>query len=416
MADPNDPIDPNPTPAGDLPAWQRALLSVLVPAEDLVDAVKQGIDRRYALNRPRHISAYRGWGDADRVELMGRVLADPQLPGPGDNDSRWRNLWATYKRFETDEVPHEPLQVRFGDSTAQVSSDDEGYFHVTLPGAPGTDSLWADASVSLADGTLETPLHVLIVEPGTTLGVISDIDDTLLESSITDWKRAAQLTFLQNARTRKPLKGAAKLYQALQAGLDGRGRVPVFYVSSSPWNLHGLLQDFMELNAVPAGPIFLRDFGIDENKLIKSSGHGHKLELVRQLITRYPTLRWVLLGDSGQADAELYGKAAQEFGSRIAAIYIRDVDPDTETPLDTLVGAQIDRVAGTHVPMVLARDSSAIAAHAAQLGLIDASWLPAIDREVARDAQRPSLAEAATDAAVEGQTKTPEPGRSDGPG
>lgn len=411
MADPNDSIDPNPTPAGDLPTWQRALLSVLVPAEDLVDAIKQGIDRRFGLNRPRHISAYRGWGDADHVELMGRVLADPQLPGPGDNDSRWRNLWATYKRFETDEVPHEPLLVTFNGNTAAVTSDDEGYFHAVLPSAPGIDSLWTEASVSLADGSMETPLHVLIVEPGATLGVISDIDDTLLESSITDWKIAAQLTFLQNARTRKPLKGAAKLYQAFQAGLDGRGRVPVFYVSSSPWNLHGLLQDFMELNAVPPGPIFLRDFGVDENKLLKSSGHGHKLELVRQLITRYPNLRWVLLGDSGQADAEIYGQAAQEFGSRIAAIYIRDVDPDLESPLDSVVGTQIERVAGTHVPMMLARDSSAIAAHAAQLGLIDASWLPAIDREVSRDAVRPSLAKAATDAAIEGETDAPEPGR-----
>ena len=117
------------------------------------------------------------------------------------------------------------------------------------------DDLWDNASVSLADGTLLTPQPVLQVGPGTAFGVISDIDDTILHSSILDWKTAAQLTFLHNARTRKPLQGVSKLYQALQAGVDGKARNPVFYVSSSPWNLYDLLDDFIELNAIPFGPV-----------------------------------------------------------------------------------------------------------------------------------------------------------------
>ncbi|TZF87888.1 App1 family protein [Cognatilysobacter lacus] len=388
-----------------LPAWQRALLAALVPAEDAIDRVRSRIDRRFGLNRPRHISAYRGFGDADHVELMGRVLADPQLSGPGDNDSRWRNLYASYKRFETDEVPNEPLVLEYGPARAEPSSDDEGYFNATLPGQPGVDALWAAASVSLADGSLRTPLEVLLVGADATVGVISDIDDTLLESSITDWKVAAQLTFLHNARTRKPLKGAAKLYQALQAGADGRGRVPIFYVSSSPWNLHGLLQDFMALNGIPNGPMFLRDFGLDAGKFIKSPGHGHKLERVRRLVARFPQLRWVLLGDSGQSDAGLYARVAQEFGDRIAAIYIRDVDEAVDTPLDLAVNAQMQLVAQTRVPMMLASDSSAIARHAAQLGLIDEGWVAAIDAEVLRDAARPTLGQAASDAAIDGKSE-----------
>lgn len=397
MTNPTDPQRPA--------AWKQALLAALLPAEHAIDDIRQRVDRRFGLNRPQHISAYRGFGDADHVELMGRVLADPQLPGPGDNDSRWRNLLSTYKRFETDEVPDEPLVLRYGNARVDIRSDEEGYFHAILPGQPGLHSLWASATVSLADGSLETPLQVLLVHADARLGVISDIDDTLLESSITDWKVAAQLTFLQNARTRKPLKGAAKLYQALQAGSDGSGRVPIFYVSSSPWNLHGLLQDFMELNGVPNGPMFLRDMGLDPGKLIKTPGHGHKLERVRTLMARFPNMRWVLLGDSGQADAELYAQAAEEFGHRIAAIYIRDVDAAIDTPLDRAASAQIKRVEVTQVPMVLSDDSIAIARHAEHLGLISASWLPAIEREVQLDVERPSLAHAATDAALEGKTE-----------
>ena len=94
--------------------------------------------------------------------------------------------------------------------------------------------------------------EVLIPDASAAVGIISDIDDTVLQSSITDWKTAAQLTFLGNARTRKPLLGVAKLYAALQAGVN-----PLFYVSSSPWNLYDLLEDFMRLNEIPPGPIFL---------------------------------------------------------------------------------------------------------------------------------------------------------------
>jgi len=261
--------------------------------------------------------------------------------------------------------------------------------------------------VSLADGSLSTAQPVMQVLPQARIGIISDIDDTVLHSSITDWKVAAQLTFLHNARTRKPLPGVAALYRALQADAGGQPHNPLFYVSSSPWNLYDLLEDFMELNAIPFGPIFLRDIGLDTGKFIKTPGHGHKLEHARRLIQRFPDLRWVLLGDSGQADAELYAQAAQEFGPRIAAIYIRDVDPDTDSPLDTGVDGYIERVAGTRVPMLRARDSQAIAEHAAGLGLLSPDLLPAIAAEVRRDHARPTLGEAATEELKEQVTEPP---------
>ncbi|HXH01405.1 MAG TPA: phosphatase domain-containing protein, partial [Xanthomonadaceae bacterium] len=205
----------------------------------------------------------------------------------------------------------------------------------------------------------------------------------------------------------KPLQGVAKLYQALQAGPEGQNstgttRRPIFYVSSSPWNLYDLLEDFLELNGIPFGPIFLRDLGTDTGKFFKTKGHGHKLERAKTLIERFPALCWVLLGDSGQADAELYAEAAREFGNRIAAIYIRDVDPGAEeSEFDTRTDAFIERVKGTSVPMLRVQDSLAIAEHALSLGLVSADAIASVAAEVKRDQQRPTLAQAATEAAVD---------------
>lgn len=393
------------------PAYVRQYLqSAVINADDYVDAARLRFQRVFRTQRPRHIAAYRGWGDASGVQMIGRVLAETPQGGPGEADGWWENLLNTYRRFESDEVPGQRVKVQFGNNVVEVVTDHEGYFQASLPGTPEATSLWSNAAASLPDGTLLTPQPILQVHPEARIGVISDIDDTILESGITNWKTAAQLTFLHNARTRKPLKGVAKLYQALQAGTDGQGRVPIFYVSSSPWNLYDLLEDFMELNGIPPGPVFLRDLGTDTGKFIKTKGHGHKLERARELIKRFPNLRWVLLGDSGQADAELYAEAAQEFGDRIAAIYIRDVDPEIESAYDRAVGGHIERVAGTKVPMLLARDSRAIAEHAADLGLIDRSWIEEITREVGRDEVRPTLAKAATEAAATSESTQQETG------
>jgi len=375
----------------------RALENGVIRGDDWVDAAFDRFNARFGRNKPQHIAAYRGYSDASGVELMGRVLAQQPLGGPGEHDDWWDNLLNTYRRFDSQEVPRAPLVVQYRGARLAVAADHEGYYVASfIPPAGSHDTLWAEARVALADGTLDTPQSLLQVLPQARIGIISDIDDTILQSSITDWKIAAQLTFLGNARTRKPLLGVAKLYAALQAGMN-----PLFYVSSSPWNLYDLLDDFIALNGIPPGPIFLRDIGTDTGKFIKTPGHGHKLERARMLIARNPRLRWILLGDSGQQDAELYAEAAQEFGDRIAAIYIRDVDPGIDGPLDAGVDAWIGKIAGTKVPMVRVKDSVAIAKHAAGLGLMDPAAIPAIITEVGKDAARPTLGEAAVEEAVE---------------
>lgn len=381
--------------------WPAALAGHLKDAvidiDDHIDHAWRRIDARLGRGLPRHIAAYRGFADARGIEAMGRVLADEPRGGPMEDAGWWDNLLDTYRRFETDEVPDAALSVRYRNATTGLRSDHEGYYQVSMDAAaPDADSpLWENATISLADSRLATPQPLLHVLPDAGIGIISDIDDTVLHSGITDIKTAAQLTFLHNARTRKPLAGVAALYRALQGASH-----PLFYVSSSPYNLYDLLEDFMELNGIPFGPIYLRDLGTDPGKFIKTAGHGHKLERATWLIERMPQLRWILLGDSGQADAELYAEAARTYGDRIAAIYIRDVDPGSDSENDLRVDGYIHRIEGTSVPMLRVADSMAIAEHARGLGLLDHAAVAGVATETERDRQRPTLGEAVVDEAL----------------
>ena len=205
--------------------------------------------------------------------------------------------------------------------------------------------------------------------PEAQLAVISDIDDTVVRTEATRVLRMARLVFFGNARTRLPFPGAATLYQALHWGRAGRPLNPVFYVSSSPWNLYDLLVDFLHLRGFPAGPLHLRDWGIRPKEGSLRDHHRHKLATIRRLLDAYPRLPFLLIGDSGQSDPEIYAEVVRQAPGRIPAVYIRDVSR-TAARSDA-IAALSQAVAAAGSTLVLARDSFAVARDAASWGWID---------------------------------------------
>ncbi len=153
----------------------------------------------------------------------------------------------------------------------------------------------------------------------------------------------------------------------------------MFYVSTSPWNLHEMLMQFLRLRGFPIGPLFLTDWGPGRGRLLRVSSQEHKLTLIRGILQEHPALRLVLIGDSGQADPEIYAILAAELPERIAAVYIR------RTPHARARGEDVDvlaaRVTSTGVPMIVVDDSVQIAVHAASLGLLDQAAVAGVRAE-----------------------------------
>ena len=338
-----------------------------------------------------HIDTYRGMVDGDgRCRLSGRVLERPYVHGPGLKDDWWDNLLNAYRRFDSEPMPGVSVDVSFRDQTRTVVTDAEGYYEAEFAFAKAEcQDLWQTAEVRRSDGGKVFLQGVQCVPDSARFGLISDIDDTVLQSNVSNWQGAIQTTFLRNARTRKPLEGVARLYQAFQKGRDGSGPNPIFYVSASPWNLYDLLVDFMALNDIPDGPIQLRDVDFSTSSFLHHAGPKSKLGKIHDIISRYPGLSWVLVGDSGQIDADLYAQTVEKFPGRIHAVYIRDIDEAADTTRDRFVDAQIKRIAGSKVPMLLVANSNAIAEHARTLGLIEPEELPKVEKEVEKDQARP---------------------------
>jgi phosphatidate phosphatase APP1 len=280
------------------------------------------------------------------------------------------------RRFASDEIPFARVRARFAGHELEAVADEEGFFDLCfeLVSSPDSSTVWHPVEVELLwpEETGVRATGSVLVPAGARFGVISDLDDTVVRSNVTSFLKMAQIVLLNNAHTRLPFEGVASFYHALQRG-EGQEFNPIFYVSSSPWNLYDLLEDFLDVHGVPAGPLFLKDWSPTT-----MLGHEkHKLGVIRMLLATYPELPFVLIGDSGENDPEIYHKAVREHPGRIRAIYIRDVATKER---DAAVHAIAREVRSLGVEMLLVPDTVAAAEHAAQEGLITPDALPDVRR------------------------------------
>jgi phosphatidate phosphatase APP1 len=229
------------------------------------------------------------------------------------------------------------------------------------------------------------------------------------------------MVFLGNARTRLPFPGVAAFYHALCQGTAGKPQAvpttttrnpqgnycnPIFYVSSSAWNIYDLLIDFLEHNDIPAGPLLLADYGFDPTSFPFASHDLHKTAQIKQILETYPDLPFILIGDSGQRDHAIYQQINYDYPGRVLAIYLRDVawltlDSSKETAkIETLPNG---------VEVVLAPNTAAAASHAAEHGFISAEALPSIGVAAVADAGEPGEVETILDELAAGESQPPQP-------
>lgn len=379
--------------------FKRAFLNATQPVERGFDSIKTRLGARFDRDDPVQILPFRGFGTPQRLFLQGRVLQDEPVNASGENDTILQNLGNAWKRFESDEVPHARLRARFGGWEGELTADEEGYFRaeIELPTPSVPVDLWHQVELELLHpepgvGT-RAAAPVLVPPDDAELGVISDIDDTVLETGVTQRLAMARNVFLNNARTRLPFKGVAAFYQALVEGVREGGLNPIFFVSGSPWNLYDLLAEFMDLQKIPRGPILLRDFGLDASKLLKKETREYKLGCIRPILDLYPKLPFVLIGDSGEQDPEIYRQVVREYPGRILAIYIRKIGVGPARDEAVLNLAKEVREEG--VPMLLCEDTEAAAVHARESGWIRAGQVEQVHQEKIKDEFAPTPMEEA---------------------
>ena len=385
-------------------AWlartRRALVqALLIRAAALVEdgvRVLQGLVLRLLRGTTTPlIVPFLGYGSPRRIQIGGRavlgspaagarlrpapdegVLAPAAAPAPARR-SRRAVLRTSISRFLTVEVAGAAVTVRTPDTSVIVRSDRDGYLDAVVDD-PGLAPGWHDVELSL-DGGVAVRAPVLVVAPDVRLGLVSDVDDTILETGLTRGLAFLRITLLTEVGERAPLPGAAALYRALVCR-PGEAGLPVFYLSTSPWNLHEVLLEFIALRGFPLGPLLLTDWGPGRGNLFRIGAREHKLGLIDRILAEHPDMALLLVGDTGQLDPEIYATAARTHPGRIRAIYVRRTGTHDVARLAE-VDALATEVTAGGVPMLAVDDSVQIAEHAATLGLLDAAAVDEVRAE-----------------------------------
>ncbi|WP_299038619.1 App1 family protein [uncultured Pseudokineococcus sp.] len=266
--------------------------------------------------------SYPGLGGPRAVRVLGRVLLAPRETEPS------RRVGVPgWQRFLTLELPDQEVQVRVGGVSTTVRSDSSGLLDAVV-------------DVELAPGPAEVELRVPgrpplqgvvhVVRPGAVRGVVCDVDDTVWVTGLSTPLLAAWRTVARSSADRHPVPGIGALLRAVVQDVP---HAPVVYLSNGAWNLNGPVVRFLRRHRFPAGPVLMTDWGVLPESWFRD-GRRHKRETLERLVHELPDVRWVLVGDDGEHDPDIYRDLARRFPSSVEAVAIRQVGPGATASVD----------------------------------------------------------------------------------
>jgi phosphatidate phosphatase APP1 len=243
------------------------------------------------------------FGNSKEVFIKGRIVEAYKQSRPSDKKSALQNILASIRRYAGSSIPDARVRLEYHGIDEILVSNDEGLFESHLFFQEPIDdkadfarlTILEDEGITAEEKTRR--IQVSRIPDHQQLGIISDIDDTVIISHATSLGKKLWLSVSKNAYTRRPFPGVSDFY----ALLSNQGQHPVFYVSSSDWNLYDLIQDFLAYRNIPNGPLLLKDPHVNLKNIWKSGGgnHSHKLEKISFLLALFPTMKFILIGDSG---------------------------------------------------------------------------------------------------------------------
>jgi len=312
------------------------------------------------------VMPYTGYGSTERVRVLGRVLLAKE-PRPGSRAERKNR-----KREESIRGWRSFMSVPVNDVSVQIEI--EGTVHSVRPDRGGVIDAsidvhltpgWHTAHLSTDDAVSISDAPLFVVDPEARFGVISDVDDTVMVTALPRPLLAAWNTFVLDEHARVPTPGMAVLLERIASRHQG---APVIYLSTGAWNVAPTLTRFLSRNLYPAGPLLLTDWGPTHDRWFRS-GTEHKRESLNRLAREFPRLRWLLVGDDGQHDEEIYAEFAREHPDQVAAVAIRQLSPG-EAALAGGRAKTVDRSGEGGRPGVFAEDGAGLCDQLAELGVL----------------------------------------------
>jgi phosphatidate phosphatase APP1 len=296
------------------------------------------------------VTAFPGYGGEDWVRVLGRVLITSPIPSKSDGEYARVRGW---RSFVAVPVGFAQVSITVGGVTHEVVADRGGVVDTVLPAR--LDPGWQSLTMTVEDGD-PVEARVFIVGTDVRFGVVCDVDDTVMVTSLPRPLVAAWNSFVIDEHARQPVPGMAVLMNRIVGENEG---APVVYLSTGAWNIGPTLSRFLARHLFPPGAMLLTDWGPTHDRWFRS-GTDHKSTNLARLADEFPQVTWLLIGDDGQHDEQVYTGFAEGHPDRVAAVAIRRL-----TPAEAVLAggrSQADVPSGVAVPRVTGDDGAALLA------------------------------------------------------
>lgn len=318
------------------------------------------------------LKLYRGYANNQELIVMGHVFKPNTIADYDFQKKSFKNARSIIRLFQVKTQPNADVYLKLDNEIIHTKTLEDGYFKFCIPIKESHTFGWKDYTVFITHNEEKIEASSSYIKPTVgKFGFISDIDDTFLISHTRNPLKKIYILLFKNVTKRKVFEDVAQHYQALQtAGRnDKKEENAFFYVSSSEWNLYGLIIQFSIIHQLPKAVLLLKNIKTSLTQLFFTGrgNHNHKFEKIKHILEFYPNLKYVLLGDDSQHDPKLYESICKIFPLHIKAVYIRQVGASKKT--ETL--KIIENMASLNVATCYFKSSKEAIAHSKEIGLIE---------------------------------------------
>jgi phosphatidate phosphatase APP1 len=287
--------------------------------------------RVFGGSKPTWIDLYGGWASQNGGHLYARVHTGSPPKPDTEGENAAEKLLASIEALELEAAANAAVTIDIpGKGSFETIADNHGFIDFTLPagmkGPFNPVSMTLVASPDFKSSSANYAVPVWADEPGH-LGVISDVDDTLTDSDIPNKTVAGYRTLFHSAYDVKVFPSAGETLTSITTSTEGLPVRPLFFLTGSPWNLHTRIASAFAMAGIPKGAFILRRFSREPVNAYEFK-HPH----LQELFEKFPQTKWLLFGDTGEQDPEVYHQMSIEKPQQIEHIYIHNVPTKHEDP------------------------------------------------------------------------------------
>jgi len=316
------------------------------------------------------LKLYRGYVNENELVIFGHIFKS-WAPDKYSLDRRGiKHAVSIIHMFRIKPLKNFEVRLKFKNLDVVTKTMDDGYFKFCVPFNEPLESGWHDYEVSVKVFDFGIINRGELLKPfESKVAIISDIDDTFLVSHSNNIFKKLYVMLLKNINKRKIYDDVVDHYKYLSEGNDNNNEQSnsFFYVSSSEWNLYEFIENFAQKHELPKAVIMLRKIktGITDFLSSGRGNHDHKFAKIKEIISFYPNLQYVLLGDDSQQDPYIYERICKTFPKNLKAVYIRQTTKHKKRDIKTV----LKNLESLNVPTCYFKHSNKAIEHSRKLGI-----------------------------------------------